>query len=46
MAGHAAGMYVVHVPDTIIIDDDTRKLTNVICDDLEKVIDVIEVQNC
>ena len=43
MAGHAAG---VHVPDTIIIDDDTRKLTNVICDDLEKVIDVIEVQNC
>lgn len=46
MAGHAAGMCVVHVPDTIIIDDDTRKLTNVICDDLEKVIDVIEVQNC
>lgn len=46
MAGYAAGMYVVHVPDTIIIDDDTRKLTNVICDDLEKVIDVIEVQNC
>ena len=46
MAGHAARMYVVHVPDTIIIDDDTRKLTNVICDDLEKVIDVIEVQNC
>ena len=46
MAGHAAGMYVVQVPDTIIIDDNTRKLTNVICDDLEKVIDVIEVQNC
>ena len=44
-AGNRAGMYVVHVPDTIIIDEDTRKLTNVVCGDLEQVVQVIETLN-
>ncbi|MDO5402104.1 MAG: HAD family phosphatase [Eubacteriales bacterium] len=41
-AGFAAGMRVVHVPDTIIIGDDIRKLTYRICDSLSEVIDVLE----
>ncbi len=44
-AGNRAGMYVVHVPDTIIIDEDTRKLTNIVCDDLEQVVHIIERLN-
>lgn len=44
-AGNQAGMYVVHVPDTIIIDENTRKLTNAICEDLEQVIQIIETLN-
>ena len=41
-AGYAAGMKVVHVPDTIQIDDKIRALTYRVCEDLEKVIDVID----
>lgn len=41
-AGYAAGMRVVHIPDTIAIDDDIRKLTYMVCDDLNGLIDVVE----
>lgn len=40
-AGYAAGMRVVHIPDTIAIDDDIRKLTYMVCDDLNGLIDVV-----
>lgn len=41
-AGYAAGMKVVHVPDTIIIDDDIRALTYQVCKELGDVPKVIE----
>ncbi len=41
-AGYAAGMRVVHIPDTIAIDDDIRKLTYMVCADLNGLIDVVE----
>lgn len=41
-AGYAAGMKVVHVPDTIQIDDNIRALTYRVCEDLEEVIDVVD----
>lgn len=41
-AGYSAGMKVVHVPDTIVIGDDIKALTAVICDDLTRVVDVLE----
>lgn len=44
-AGYAAGMRVVHIPDTIAIDDDIRKLTYMVCDDLNGPIDVVESIN-
>ena len=44
-AGYAAGMRVVHIPDTIVIDDDIRKLTYMVCDDLNGLIDVVESIN-
>lgn len=44
-AGYAAGMKVVHIPDTIVIDDDIRKLTYMVCDDLNGLIDVVESIN-
>lgn len=44
-AGYAAGMRVVHIPDTIAIDDDIRKLTYMVCDDLNGLIDVMESIN-
>lgn len=44
-AGYAAGMRVVHIPDTIAIDDDIRKLTYIVCDDLNGLIDVVESIN-
>mgnify|MGYP000033124254 CR=1 FL=1 len=44
-AGYAAGMRVVHIPDTIAIDDDIRKLTYMVCDDLNGFIDVVESIN-
>ena len=44
-AGYAAGMRVVHIPDTIAIDDDIRKLTYMVCDDLNGLIDVVESFN-
>ena len=44
-AGYAAGMRVVHLPDTIAIDDDIRKLTYMVCDDLNGLIDVVESIN-
>lgn len=40
-AGHAAGMTVVHIPDTIIIDDDIRALTDYVLDDLGEVAGVL-----
>lgn len=43
--GYAAGMRVVHIPDTIAIDDDIRKLTYMVCDDLNGLIDVVESIN-
>lgn len=44
-AGYVAGMRVVHIPDTIAIDDDIRKLTYMVCDDLNGLIDVVESIN-
>lgn len=44
-AGYAAGMRVVHIPDTIEIDDDIRKLTYMVCADLNGLIDVVESIN-
>lgn len=44
-AGYAACMRVVHIPDTIAIDDDIRKLTYMVCDDLNGLIDVVESIN-
>ena len=44
-AGYAAGMRVVHIPDTIAIDDDIRKLTYMVCDDFNGLIDVVESIN-
>lgn len=44
-AGFAAGMRVVHVPDTIIIDDEIRKLTYEVCDSLFGVMDVVDALN-
>lgn len=44
-AGYAAHMRVVHIPDTIAIDDDIRKLTYMVCDDLNGLIDVVESIN-
>ena len=44
-AGYAADMRVVHIPDTIAIDDDIRKLTYMVCADLNGLIDVLESIN-
>lgn len=44
-AGFAAGMRVVHVPDTIIIDEEIRKLTYEVCDSLFGVMDVVDALN-
>lgn len=44
-AGYAAGMRVVHIHDTIAIDDDIRKLTYMVCADLNGLIDVVESIN-
>lgn len=44
-AGYAAGMRVAHIPDTIAIDDDIRKLTYMVCADLNGLIDVVESIN-
>lgn len=44
-AGYAADMRVVHIPDTIVIDDDIRKLTYMVCADLNGLIDVVESIN-
>ena len=38
-------MRVVHIPDTIAIDDDIRKLTYMVCADLNGLIDVVESIN-
>lgn len=44
-AGYAAGMRVIHVPDTIVIDDEVRKLTYQVCDSLHEVISVVDKLN-
>ncbi len=44
-AGYAADMRVVHIPDTIAIDNDIRKLTYMVCADLNGLIDVVESIN-
>lgn len=44
-AGYAADMRVVHIPDTIAIGDDIRKLTYMVCADLNGLIDVVESIN-
>lgn len=44
-AGYAAGMRVVHIPDTISIDDDIRRLTYTVCDNLCGLINVVESIN-
>lgn len=41
-AGYAAGMKVIHVPDTIVIDDKIRALTYCVCEELGEVPKVIE----
>ena len=42
IAADAAGMKVVHIPDTILIDDNIKAKTDYICENLECVIDLIE----
>lgn len=44
-AGFAAKMYVVHVPDTIVIGSDIKNLTFMVCDTLEDVADLLEGMN-
>lgn len=44
-AGYAADMRVVYIPDTIAIGDDIRKLTYMVCGDLNGLIDVVESIN-
>ena len=44
-AGHAAGMKVIHIPDTIEINDDIRSLTSVVCHSLSDVPDIIDTWN-
>jgi HAD superfamily hydrolase (TIGR01509 family) len=44
-AGYAAGIKVVHVPDTILIDDEIRALTYHVCDELSEVVRVVEKLN-
>ena len=44
-AGYAADMRVVHIPDTIAIDDDIKKLTYMVCADPNGLIDVVESIN-
>ncbi|MBQ4282588.1 MAG: HAD-IA family hydrolase [Lachnospira sp.] len=41
-AGYNAKIPVIHVPDTIEIDDEIKALTTVICKDLKEVIGVLE----
>ena len=40
-AGYNAKMKVIHVPDTIKIDDDVKKLTYRVCDNLADIVDII-----
>lgn len=44
-AGHAAGMKVIHIPDTIEISDDIRSLTNIVCHSLLDVPSIIDTWN-
>lgn len=44
-AGHAAGMKVIHIPDTIEINDDIRSLTSIVCHSLSDVPDIIDTWN-
>ncbi len=44
-AGYNAKMRVVHVPDTIMINDEIRALTSIICEDLSQIPAVIEEWN-
>lgn len=44
-AGYNAKIRVVHVPDTIMIDDDIKELTSAICSDLNEVINIIRKWN-
>lgn len=44
-AGYAAGMRVVHVPDTMEITEDIARLTSVICHNLSQVVSVIDYWN-
>lgn len=44
-AGYNAKMRVIHVPDTIIINDEIRALTSRVCGDLEQIPAIIEEWN-
>ena len=44
-AGYAAGMKVIHVPDTLEIPEDVAKLTSSICCDLIQAVTVIDYWN-
>lgn len=44
-AGYAAGIKVVHIPDTIIINDEVRSLTSAVCEQLSCVPQIIECWN-
>lgn len=41
IAGHRAGMRVIHIPDTIVIDEKTRLLTWKICKQLNDIIPLL-----
>lgn len=45
IAGHAAGMKVVHVPDTVIIPQEIRKLTSCVLERLDDVVYIIDYWN-
>ena len=44
-AGHAAGMKVIHVPDTIEISDEVRAMTDIVCHSLSDVPMIVEAWN-
>lgn len=42
LAGHAAGMHVIHVPDTVKVPEDVRNRTEAVCENLLYVREVLE----
>lgn len=45
-AGFNAKIPVIHVPDTMVIDDDIKAMTTVVCKDLNEVVQVLSKWGC